>query len=59
MVFVTRWWVGVDNAWEQEKLNARKMPGNATESHSSIAADVRWWFAQVQSDIFLMLIIIC
>jgi len=28
-------WVGVDNAWEQEKLEARKMLENAAESHTS------------------------
>jgi len=28
-------WAGVDNAWEQEKLEARKMPENAAESHTS------------------------
>jgi hypothetical protein len=28
-------WAGVDNAWEQEKLEARKMLENAAESHTS------------------------
>jgi len=28
-------WAGVDSAWEQEKLEARKMPENAAESHTS------------------------
>jgi hypothetical protein len=28
-------WAGVDNAWEQEKLEARKMPVNRAESHTS------------------------
>jgi len=28
-------WVGVDNAWEQGKLEARKMLENAAESHTS------------------------
>ena len=28
-------WVGVDSAWEQEKLEARKMLENAAESHTS------------------------
>jgi hypothetical protein len=28
-------WAGVDNAWEQEKLEARKMLLNAAESHTS------------------------
>jgi hypothetical protein len=34
-VCVSRWWAGVDNAWEQEKLDARKMLENAAESHTS------------------------
>ena len=29
------WWAGVDSAWEHEKLEARKMPENAAESHMS------------------------
>jgi hypothetical protein len=28
-------WAGVDKAWEQEKPEARKMPENAAESHTS------------------------
>jgi hypothetical protein len=28
-------WVSVDNAWEQEKLEARKMLENAADSHTS------------------------
>jgi hypothetical protein len=28
-------WAGVDNAWEQEKLEARKMLENAADSHTS------------------------
>jgi hypothetical protein len=28
-------WAGVDNAWEQEKPEARKILENATESHTS------------------------
>jgi len=32
---VTCVWAGVDNAWEQEKLEARKMLKNAAESHTS------------------------
>jgi hypothetical protein len=28
-------WAGVDNAWEQGKLEAGKMLENATESHPS------------------------
>ena len=34
-VCVTRVWVGVDNVWEQEKPEARKMLENAAESHTS------------------------
>jgi len=30
-------WAGVDNAWEQRKLEARKMLENAAESHLSSA----------------------
>ena len=28
-------WAGVDSAWEQEKLEARKMPVSRAESHTS------------------------
>jgi len=34
-VCVTCVWAGVDNDWEQEKLEARKMLENAAESHTS------------------------
>jgi hypothetical protein len=34
-VGVTCVWAGVDSAWEQEKLEARKMLENAAESHTS------------------------
>jgi len=34
-VCVTCVWAGVDSVWEQEKLEARKMPENAAESHTS------------------------
>jgi hypothetical protein len=30
-------WAGVDSVWEQKKLEARKMPENAAESHQSAA----------------------
>jgi hypothetical protein len=33
--------MGVDSAWEQKKLEARKMPENAAESHTSGARCVR------------------
>jgi len=29
-------WAGVDSAWEQEKLEVRKMLENAAESHTSV-----------------------
>jgi hypothetical protein len=35
----------VDSAWEQEKLEARKMPENAAESHTSGARFVVPLFA--------------
>jgi hypothetical protein len=28
-------WAGVDSAWEQDKLEARKMLENAADSHTS------------------------
>jgi hypothetical protein len=34
-VCVTCVWAGVDSAWDQEKPEARKMPENAAESHTS------------------------
>jgi hypothetical protein len=34
-VCVTCVWAGVDSAWEQEKLEARKMLENAADSHTS------------------------
>jgi len=40
-VGVTCGWAGVDNAWEQEKLEARKMLENAADSHTSSARFVR------------------
>jgi hypothetical protein len=36
-VCVTCVWVGVDNAWEQEKPEARKMLENRADSHPSTA----------------------
>jgi hypothetical protein len=38
-------WAGVDNAWEQEKLEARKMLENAAESHTSGARFVGTLYA--------------
>jgi hypothetical protein len=40
-VCVTCVWAGVDNAWEQEKLEARKMLVKRAESHTSGARFVR------------------
>jgi hypothetical protein len=34
-VCVTCVWAGVDNVWEQEKTEARKMLENRAESHTS------------------------
>jgi hypothetical protein len=34
-------WAGVDSAWKQEKLEARKILENAAESHTSGARFVR------------------
>ncbi len=39
-VGVTRVWAGVDSAWEQKKLEARKMLVNRAESHTSGARGV-------------------
>jgi len=39
-VCVTRKWAGVDSAWEQRKLEARKMLENAAESPASSACFV-------------------
>jgi hypothetical protein len=36
-------WAGVDSAWEQEKLEARKMLENAAESHMSGATYQPGW----------------
>jgi hypothetical protein len=41
-VCVTRWWAGRDSLREQKKLEARKMPENAAESHTSGARFVGW-----------------
>jgi len=37
-------WAGVDSAWEQGKLEARKMLENAAESHTSGARCVSPFF---------------
>jgi len=34
---VSGFWAGVDSAWEQEKLEARKMLVNRADSHTSAA----------------------
>jgi hypothetical protein len=46
-------WVGVDNAWEQEKPEARKMLVNRAESHTSGARFVGWRFV-VQDSLFFI-----
>jgi len=38
-------WAGVDSAWEQKKLEARKILENAAESHTSGARFVSLLFA--------------
>jgi hypothetical protein len=43
-VYVTGAGVGVDSAWEQKKLKARKMLENAVESPASSACFVGWLF---------------
>jgi len=43
-VCVTGAGVGVDSAWEQKKLEARKMLENAAESPASSARFVGWLF---------------
>ncbi len=40
-VCVTRVWAGVENAWEQDKLEARKMLEKAQNPHTSGARFVR------------------
>jgi len=43
------WWASVDKGWEQEKLEARKMPDTkrAAESHPSGARCTLCWLAFV------------
>jgi hypothetical protein len=45
-VCVTCVWAGVDNAWEQEKPEARKRLLNRAESHTSGARFVGWRFCK-------------
>jgi len=45
-------WAGVDSVWEQEKLEARKMLENATESPASGARFVGWRFVVQDSFCF-------
>jgi len=40
-VCVSGVWAGVDNVWEQKKLEARKMLVSRAESHTSTARGVR------------------
>jgi hypothetical protein len=42
MACVTCVWAGVDSAWEQEKPEARKLPVNRTDSHTS-GGRVKGW----------------
>jgi hypothetical protein len=41
MVYVTGRWAGVENVWEQKKLEVREMPENGDESHLSSSRFVR------------------
>jgi hypothetical protein len=43
-VCVSRWWAGVDSAWEQGKPEARKMLVSRDESHQSAARFVGRFF---------------
>jgi hypothetical protein len=54
---VTCVWAGVDSAWEQEKLEARKMLENAADSHTSGARCVRR-FSYVNLNITAILLLI-
>jgi len=49
-------WAGVDSAWEQEKLEARKMLENAAESHTSGARFVGLPFGLTQAFITRILV---
>jgi len=40
-VIGTRWWVGVDSAWEQEKLEARKMPARSVAANPTCPVHLR------------------
>jgi hypothetical protein len=51
-VCVTCWWAGVDSAWEQKKLEARKMPVNRAESHTSGARFVGRQFMSNKDTMF-------
>ena len=51
-VCVTCMWAGVDSAWGQEKLEARKMLENGAESHTSGARFVGWRFLRTDCPIF-------
>jgi hypothetical protein len=51
-VCVSRWWAGVDSAWEQGKPEARKTLENAAESHQSAARFVGQFFAFMVDRIF-------
>ena len=53
-VCVTCVWAGVDSAWEQEKLEARKMLENAAESHTSGARFVGLPLAYLNADLQLV-----
>jgi hypothetical protein len=57
-VCVTCVWAGVDNAWEQGKLEARKMLPNRADSHTSGTRGVGWLLIE-QNRVQLLSVILC
>jgi hypothetical protein len=60
-VCVSGFWAGVENVWEQKKLEARKMLVNCADSQKSAARFVRrFFFALIDQTITpLSLLILC
>jgi hypothetical protein len=52
-VCVSRWWAGVDSAWEQKKPEARKMLVSRDESHQSAARFVGQLCAYQNDDLLI------
>jgi hypothetical protein len=50
-------WAGVDNAWEQEKLEDRKMLVNRAESHTSgarfVSPRLAWKNHHISTELYL------